>query len=451
MQVLTTPAIAVGAGAVYPYSEALLKACYRESVFDEEPYNMARVFGPANNRRIMVPRNMAPSITVDLRSKGVPAKFKSTFKPRNTEQSRVVEESVTLLKKGKSFMLKAPTGFGKTICAVDIIAQVGLKTLVSVNKEDIYDQWVVALKNILGLKDSEIGLIKGDICRTVGCKVVIGFIQSLCKMDRYPISSLRDFGLFITDECHRIGADVFSQSAYAVPAMLRLGISATTKRKDGKTEVMEAHIGPVMVSTELAPMTPKIIARISPWRCPQTVIKNKKTGKTHIGPIPHTAGKCMHIIKLLANDHARNVMLVNFTMTCYHKGRKVMIQSDLIEHIELLRNMCLAEGARTPDTAFYVGGMSREERAYAKTRQLIFCTYKMTSEATDIPDADTLVMGTPKSDVEQIVGRVIRYLEGKREPIAFDLKDMTSPVFAGYWNKRKDFYASIGAEVNTGT
>ena len=391
---------------------------------------------------------MAAEFETDMRVDGLPISVTSKFKPRNSEQGRVIAETLKLLKLGASFMMEAPTGFGKTWCAMDIIAKFGKKTIIVVTKEDIRDQWIAAAKALLGLEVGKgIGLIQGDTCSTVGASIVIAMIQSLSKEARYPEHVFKDFGLAVWDECHRVAADNFSNSAYRIPAMARLGISATPDRKDGKEEVLHAHIGPIRVSTEAAPMTPRIIRQTSPWECPMTRKLDPDTGKYRMVQIPHSAGKATHVIKLLANHHARNKLIAEFVAAAYKKDRKILVQSDLKDHLDTLVPLIAKSGVPPGDIGFYVGGLKAHERDHAKTKRVIMATYKMTAEATDIPTLDTLVMATPKSDVRQIVGRVIRFLHDKKEPVVFDIVDKTSTVFAGYANVRSKWYAEIGAAV----
>lgn len=456
---LHTPPISVGAGAVYPMKQSIIDACERKAKYADADgnfeFSLCRVVGPEFHKRVLVPRNMAPSITEDLRHAGLDYKFESAFVPRNAEQNRCINEVAALLSKGKNFVFEAPTGFGKTWCATDIIAKVGKKTIIVVTKEDILDQWVVAIEKVLGLtRKNGLGIIKGDVCDTVNCGVVIAMVQSLAKEARYPEHIFRDFGLAIWDECHRIGADFFSQSCYRLPALLRLGISATPDRKDGREEVIEAHIGPTLVRTTIAPMVPRVISQDSPWKIP-LVRKTDKQGKLVMGDdgkiemsqMPHTAGRCGHVVRLLSNFHPRNKMLVNFVAQSYKAGRKILVQSDRKEHLEVLASMIASSGVPLTKITFYVGGLTSAQREKAKEGAVVMATYQMTAEATDIPELDTLVMASPKSDVRQIVGRIIRFVEGKKEPVVFDVRDDSSSVFEGYSNTRARWYASIGAKV----
>lgn len=440
-------ALSIGAAGVYPYSDALLELGSKMSRFGD-PYNMFRVSGAGDDRRILVPRMMVPLYVKDTRADGLEVSFSSHFTPRNTEQSRVIDEATQLLLDGDNFVVECPTGFGKTACAMQIIANLGLKTLVVVTKEDIRDQWYDAAVKFLRLPASKIGFIQGDRFEIQGRSLVIAMVQSLAKESRYPLGPLREFGLAIWDECHRIGADYFSQSCFRVPAKLRMGLSATPDRKDGREGVIRAHIGPVRVSSEAAPMTPRVVTRKSPWKVPMTSITDPETGKKIVGPIPHTPGRCGHIINMMAKHYGRNSLLAKFIFAAFKKGRHVLIQSDRIEHLETLSSMVVSMGVHSAVVGFYARGLSKGDREVIKTKQIIFATYQMTAEATDIPRMDTLVMATPKSDVRQIVGRILRPHKDKAEPLVLDVIDDSSGVFSSYWRSRRKWYKSVGASVS---
>lgn len=453
--------ISVGAGAVYPFTNDLLELCKRKAKYPDADgnfdFNLARVVGSEFTKRILVPRNMASTIPLDLRMEGLDYAFNSSFVPRNSEQTRCVSEVTSLLHKGGSFVFEAPTGFGKTWCAADTIAKVGKKTIIVVTKEDILDQWVVAFEKVLGLqvgKGKGIGFIKGDKVDTVNQGVVIAMVHSIAKEARYPEHIFRDFGLAVFDECHRIGADFFSQSCFRLPALLRLGISATPNRKDGREEVIEAHIGPTLVRTTMAPMKPRVIMQDSPWSIPlkrkvdkEGRLEVDKNGKIKMVQMPHTAGRCGHVVRLLSNHHGRNKMIANFVAQSYKAGRKILVQSDLLDHLDTLKSLIASSGVPVPKITFYVGGLSSAQRDKAKEGSVILATFKMTSEATDIPELDTLVMASPRSDVIQIVGRILRLLDDKKEPVVFDIVDATSSVFSGYADSRESWYRSLGVKI----
>ena len=56
--------------------------------------------------------------------------------------------------------------------------------------------------------------------------------------------------LFISDECHHLGSEVFSKSMQKVASKYMLGLSATPNRKDGLRKVFEWFIGPIVYMTK---------------------------------------------------------------------------------------------------------------------------------------------------------------------------------------------------------
>ena len=61
----------------------------------------------------------------------------------------------------------------------------------------------------------------------------------------------------------------------------------------------------------------------------------------------------------------------------------------------------------------------------------------MAAEALDIKTLTTLIMATPKTDIEQSVGRILR--EKHSSPIVVDIID-AHKLFKNQWLKRKTFY-----------
>jgi len=61
----------------------------------------------------------------------------------------------------------------------------------------------------------------------------------------------------------------------------------------------------------------------------------------------------------------------------------------------------------------------------------------MASEALDIKTLTTLIMATPKTDIEQSIGRILR--QRHSNPIVVDIIDQHEP-FIRQWYKRRTFY-----------
>ena len=63
--------------------------------------------------------------------------------------------------------------------------------------------------------------------------------------------------------------------------------------------------------------------------------------------------------------------------------------------------------------------------------------FNKTEEALDIKSLTTLIMATPKTDIEQSVGRILR--EKHSQPVVVDIID-SHDTFKKQWQKRKVFY-----------
>jgi superfamily II DNA or RNA helicase len=73
----------------------------------------------------------------------------------------------------------------------------------------------------------------------------------------------------------------------------------------------------------------------------------------------------------------------------------------------------------------------------SENKQVIIATYSMASEGLDIRTLNTLIMATPKTDIQQSVGRILR--EKHNQPIVVDIIDSHEP-FKNQWKKRRAFY-----------
>jgi superfamily II DNA or RNA helicase len=86
---------------------------------------------------------------------------------------------------------------------------------------------------------------------------------------------------------------------------------------------------------------------------------------------------------------------------------------------------------------YYVGGMKEAALKETETKKVVIATYAMAAEALDIKTLTTLIMATPKTDIEQSVGRILR--EKHSSPIVVDIVD-SHDLFKNQWRKRKTFY-----------
>jgi superfamily II DNA or RNA helicase len=426
--------------SAYPYSPEL-EALYKfESRFGDQVNASIR-----EGNTLYVPRESVPyaASPQDFRTYGSYQAVSYMFTPRG-EQGTLVDQSVTHLQNDRSHIFRAPTGWGKTVAGSAISCKLGLPTLIVVTKEDLMGQWYDALTKILKVSPTLIGKVQGDVEDWKGKRFVLGMVQSLMIKDRYPMEFYRYFGLMILDECHMMAADCFVRVCQTVYAAHRLGFSATPERSDGKTKLLKWHIGPELIEGKIGKMKPLVIVKQTGWKIP--VVQKVVDGEYVYVPIPHGPGRMMLVIKAMAANDVRNMEIVNFVKQAHAKGRTVLLLSDMIKHLDRMFQMITSSGIPGNKIGYYVGGMKKHEIALTKTCEIVLGTYQMCSTGTDCPAWDTLVMMTPRSNVTQPVGRVLREKEGKLQPVILDLVDYNS-IFQGFHNARLKQYYAIGAQI----
>lgn len=259
-------------------------------------------------------------------------------------------------------------------------------------------------------------------------------------MPQGTVIAKRNERVTVTGNCHRMGADYFMQAMVLVQARLRLGLSATPKRADGKMFAVRAHIGEVLVEGVNVPMQPKILRVKSGWKIPNV---SDITGRKVI----YSAGKLAAVYAEMARSPERNKLIVDFVLQAKTAGRTTVVMAEHKEHLVNVYRAMLDAGVNAMDMGMYVGGLkTKAERDIQAHKPIVFATYQFCSEGTDYPHWDTLVYATPRATAEQTAGRVMRKLDGKKMPVVFDLID-DNALLKGYASGRLKDYYKVGAVI----
>jgi hypothetical protein len=86
---------------------------------------------------------------------------------------------------------------------------------------------------------------------------------------------------------------------------------------------------------------------------------------------------------------------------------------------------------------YYIGGMKESELKKSESKTIILATFSMAAEALDIKSLTSLLLASPKSDIVQAVGRILR--EKHSNPLIIDIIDCHE-VFQNQFKKRRAFY-----------
>jgi len=312
-------------------------------------------------------------------------------------------------------MLCLQTGGGKTVCALYIASQLKVKTLIVVHNTFLKDQWIERIK--MFLPEVSIGLLQGDTI-DVEKDIVISMIQSL-SMKEYPKDTFKGFGLTIVDECHHIASEVFSQAFQKITSKHMLGLSATPDRKDGLMYVIEWFLGPILYKSE---NTDKVDNDV------QVEVYKHEPEDIEFNRVLYNSQGVMNVagmINKLADYSPRTTMICNILRDILEESplRQVLVMTDRVQHCKDIFNELKSDRA-----AILSQGVKAEIREeYCKTKKILIATYAMTKEGFDVPSLNTLVMATPRPDIDQIVGRILRVEKTKRKihPLIVDIVDST--------------------------
>ena len=131
-------------------------------------------------------------------------------------------------------LIEANPGWGKTFIGCALAAKFGLKTLIIVDKSFLKDQWAEEIYKCFGFKP---GLLSAGK-KSVDTPIVVATVQTLHKLE----GKYRDeFGLVIIDEVHKCMAKCFLETLQQYNSSVKIGLSATMGRKDGK-HIMFPHL-----------------------------------------------------------------------------------------------------------------------------------------------------------------------------------------------------------------
>jgi superfamily II DNA or RNA helicase len=309
------------------------------------------------------------------------------------------------------------TGSGKTICSIHLISIYKLKTLIVVNTIELMNQWIEALFKFL--PSASVGKIQGNVFES-DKDIVIGMIQTISMRKEYTRQSFKDFSLVFIDEVHHLSSEVFSEALFKIRNKYVFGLSATISRKDGLEYIFKYHIGDVLYTD------------INGKKQYTDFIKLDYRGISKELYLPNGKPKISTMLTELAEDLQRTQMICDFLKTLGN-GRRVLVLSDRIYQLQTMYKILGSDRS-----GMYTGKTPKKDKDISKTKQIMLATYQIASEGFDHPVLNTLLFATPRSNIEQAIGRIYRKVH-TITPMIIDIVDNFS-VFPYQYKKRKTIY-----------
>lgn len=339
-------------------------------------------------------------------------------------------------------------GGGKTTLGALIVARLLRTTIVLVHTEDLLDQWVGTIRTWLGI---EPGTVRdGKI--TPG-PVVVAMVQTLAKYLDTPEGEAfaRTFGVVLVDEAHHApGPATFQKCLRKLPALVRIGLTATPDREDELTALMDWSFGPRLLTVDVQ----TLIRR--GWLMPPA-IEMVETDFRFTYELPAVRSpidehkRLAKLGKALVNDKNRNDLIANLVTREWQSGETVLVLSNHKAHCRALGRLCVERGA---DARVLVSESTKSGKAKRKETieamrtgavRLVIAT-SLADEGLDIAPLSRVVLALPeraRGRTTQRIGRLMRVCEGK-SPKLFDVVDPHVDTLVNRANERRRTYKSLG-------
>ena len=242
----------------------------------------------------------------------------------------------------------------------------------------------------------------------------------------------------VVSNCHHMGAEVFSRCMMKVNTTYTLGLSGTMERKDGLTKVFEMFIGPVVhkekTDSEHSVVVKGVVYNVDDDDFNETQYDYKGNPKfsTMISKLCSYNHRSEFILRLLTAELELNPE--QQIMILAHNKSLITYLHDAIAHRKI------ADGS----VGYYIGGMKEAALKQSESKKVIIATYAMASEGLDIKTLTSLILASPKTDVCQSVGRILR--QKHSSPLVIDIID-AHDIFMSQWYKRRKYYKSQNYKV----
>ncbi len=265
----------------------------------------------------------------------------------------------------------------------------------------------------------------------------------------------------VVHNCHHVGSKVFSNALRKLGGKYTIGLSATPFRKDGLTKVINWYLGDIIYRL-VRKGDKNVEIKMFNYESNDELFKVQMQN----GKDPRTGKwkKMIGIAKMttsLSKIKSRNEFIVSIINTLRKQyERRILILSGRRDHLDVLKAM-VDEAIKQEEeeglvdigeynTAFYRGGMKKFELQDSSEAEIIFATYSMAAEGLDIDRLNTLILATPKVDIEQSIGRVMRkpIKEGDIKPVIIDIVDQLEK-FDKWGSSRRTYYSKKGYDIET--
>ena len=363
--------------------------------------------------------------------------FKGSLRPFQEKACRHV------LKK-EFGVLTAPTGAGKTVMALYLVAQRQQPTLIVVHTRDLARQWIARIETFLGIPKTEVGLI-GDGKYHVGEKITVAMVQSLYKRAEEVAPTI---GHLIVDECHRAPSRTFTEAVGHFDSHYMTGLSATPWRRDKLSRLIFFYLGESAWKIEKSPLIEEGHILNAEVRFRTTTFYSDIDGTTHYAKL----------MAQLTSDPTRNAFIVkDISRELPHCPGTLLVLSDRKAHCENMKT--LLHYNHGIDADIITGDLNKSARTEVLNRleqgetQVLFATSQLLGEGFDANCLATLFLTFPirfSGRLVQYLGRVLRPGPGKEKAVIVDYVDTEIGILESAARARLSVYKTNKIDIAPG-
>jgi superfamily II DNA or RNA helicase len=330
--------------------------------------------------------------------------------------------------------LNSPTGSGKTVMALYILAQRRQPALIIVHTADLARQWSERIETFLNIPVKEIGRIGGGK-KKIGEKITVALVQSLYK---YAETVASQVGHLIVDECHRTPSRTFTDAVTEFDARYMLGLSATPWRRDNLSKLIFWHLGDVHHQVEKNDLirTGQVL--------PAEIIFRETEFKPYYDPVQEYSKM---LSELTLDDDRNRLIAADIAAEAGSQPGICLVLTDRKKHCESLGAL-LRYGFSLP-VDILTGDLNAGQRQSVLDRlqegriKVLIATGQLIGEGFDCRELTTLFMATPvrfSGRIIQYLGRILRPAPGKKRARVFDYVDVNVEPLLKAAGARKKVY-----------
>jgi len=347
------------------------------------------------------------------------------------------QQAASVMLKKDFGTLTSPTGSGKTIIALYMIAIRRQPALIVVHTKDLAFQWIDRIGSFLNIPVDEVGLI-GSGRKKIGKKITVALVQSLykCADEVAPF-----IGYLIVDECHRCPSRTFTEAVTYFDSRYMLGLSATPWRRDKLSQLIFWHLGDVHHEVD-----PSVLVENGHILHAEIFTRN-----TDFKPYYDPVNEYSKMLSELTADDRRNHLIASDVAHEIQSSPGVcLVLSDRKKHCE---NLCaILQYKFNINADLLTGDLTGIQRKSVKERldqgrvKILIATGQLIGEGFDCRDLSTLFLATPirfSGRVIQYLGRVLRPTTGKKQARVFDYVDVKVPPLLKAADARQKVYHGL--------